>query len=99
MNSPSLGSSLVEVNKWLTDNLDVVVPRRGEEGGREMSRDENKDENVAAKLQHNALKEAIFPRGNPLREKRAALNPVYGCFSRERPSDYDKYDVEKLSQL
>jgi len=49
-----------------------------------MSRDENKDENVAAKLQHNVLKEAIFPGENPLREKRAALNSVYGCFSRER---------------
>lgn len=61
-----------------------------------MSRDENKDENVAAKLQHNTLKKAIF-----LEEKRAALNSVYGCFSRERrsPSDCDKYDVEKLSQL
>lgn len=48
-----------------------------------MSRDENKGGgNVPPKLQCNALKEAIFPGGNPLREKRAILNCVYGCFSR-----------------
>lgn len=87
----------MRVNKRLTNNLDVVVSPSEER--REMSRDGNKDENVAAKLQHNALKEAIFPGENPLCEKRPALNSVYGCFSRERPSDCDKYNVEKLSQL
>jgi len=36
-----------------------------------MSRDENKDENVATKLQHNALREAIF-----LEETRYAKNEM-----------------------
>lgn len=45
-----------------------------------MSRDENKDENVAAKLQYNALKEAIFLGESRYAKNDAILNCVYGCF-------------------
>lgn len=52
-----------------------------------MSRDENKDENVAAKLQYNALKEAIFLEESRYAKNGAILNCVYCAwvfFIRER---------------
>lgn len=57
-----------------------------------MSRDENKDENVATKLQYNTLKEAIFLGESRYTKNGAILNCVYGCFSYESEKSKQHHD-------
>lgn len=71
---PSLVSPLVEINKWLTDNLAVVVPKR-----REMSRGGNKDENVATRNYSITRLRKLFSSGRDRYAKKRAAPKL--CFT------------------